>query len=78
MAGNVWEWCHDRLDAAGEPIPESEVDDKKTSVSYRALRGGSWFYYLPGFFRAAYRDGYVPDDWLDHFGFRIALPGDVR
>jgi len=42
-------------------------------LTSRALRGGSWFYYDPDFFRAAFRCGFDPDFWSYYFGFRIAL-----
>jgi len=41
MAGNVWEWCHDRYDN----YPSSGVTDPVgTSGSDRMLRGGCWVF----------------------------------
>ncbi len=41
MAGNLWEWCHDRT----VTYPNSAVTDPvgSTNSNHRILRGGSWF-----------------------------------
>ncbi|MGE3939220.1 MAG: SUMF1/EgtB/PvdO family nonheme iron enzyme [Nitrospirales bacterium] len=57
MAGNVWEWCASWYYA-----------DEDT----RVLRGGSWAYDVPEFFRCAYRNNYFPGVRSSVFGFRCA------
>jgi len=44
MAGNLWEWCHDRLDRPRHrPILVDPVGHADRTTS--AVRGGSWMYY---------------------------------
>lgn len=78
MAGNVWEWCDDPLDAEGKPGAASDVDKRNTSVYLRALRGGSWSLSHAVSFRAADRLRGRPGSRFSVIGFRIVLPEDVR
>ena len=57
MAGNVWQWC--------DSLYDGEHD-------LRVVRGGSWYYSDPGFFRAAYRVKDDPGDSACGAGFRCA------
>ncbi|MCA9464198.1 MAG: SUMF1/EgtB/PvdO family nonheme iron enzyme [Nitrospira sp.] len=56
MAGNVWEWC------------ASWYDSDKDS---RVLRGGSWNYFNPEFFRCAIRDYSFPRNRFNLSGFVV-------
>jgi formylglycine-generating enzyme required for sulfatase activity len=74
-SGNVWEWTRSThkkypYDAAdGREGPEG--DDR------RVLRGGSWDYLIPRFFRVAFRYWLEPTHWNYFIGFRcvVRLPG---
>ncbi|MCG6869387.1 MAG: formylglycine-generating enzyme family protein [Gammaproteobacteria bacterium] len=63
LAGNVWEWCLNKVEK-----PEVIAPDK--SGDSRVLRGGSWIS-SPGFARAAVRVRYYPDNRRYLVGFRV-------
>jgi len=65
MTGNVWEWCLNTSDPAGN-----------TSISgneNRALRGGSWRNSDSNILRATARDWGLPTNMYGNRGFRCAL-----
>jgi formylglycine-generating enzyme required for sulfatase activity len=66
MHGNVWEWC---ADAAGH---EDRGRHGGARVSFRALRGGSWFDDAGGA-RSASGSARVPAYAGEIVGFRFAL-----
>ena len=41
MHGNVWEWCHNRVDEAGKPVTEPG-DDHVHDDHLFAMRGGTY------------------------------------
>ncbi len=73
--GNVWEWCHERLDfppADGQVAVDAErPDDVLREPEGRAVRGGA-FASHPWHVRTGYRAGSRPDDRGIASGFRIA------
>ena len=69
MAGNVWEWCHDRYGT----YPSSSVTDPVgTTGSVRGLRGGGWGNGVGYYARAAYRGSHSPGIRVNNLGFRLA------
>jgi formylglycine-generating enzyme required for sulfatase activity len=65
--GNVWEWCSDWY-AAYNGTAVNPVGP--TKGVHRVFRGGSWGSRARDV-RAAYRNGYEPDDCYGYLGFRL-------
>jgi formylglycine-generating enzyme required for sulfatase activity len=72
MSGNIEEWCEDRYDPEaynryrhGKLIPPSKVMG-------RVLRGGSWSYDHPEYFRGAFRSFDASEYQSGKCGFRLA------
>ena len=71
LLGNLWEWTDDCYDEhpAGGPVDGSAR--KVEGCDLRVMRGGS-YNSLPERIRAAFRDGYTPNDIGEFIGFRVA------
>lgn len=73
LSGNVWEW----VQSLYKPYPYSDSHDRNVgdnSGNPRVLRGGSWYFTNPGYFRAAGRFYFSPEYWDDRLGFRCICP----
>ncbi|MBZ0308596.1 MAG: formylglycine-generating enzyme family protein, partial [Anaerolineae bacterium] len=74
MSGNVWEWC---LSDYTDPYEHKQAGEVYiTTISWRVLRGGSW-YDFQDLARAAYRRYYDPDNRLLNFGFRVVCAAPI-
>jgi len=60
MGGNVWEWCEDKY---------------SPTISYRVLRGASWFRNYPDLLLSSRRSRYAPVRRFRTVGFRCVLVG---
>ena len=69
LAGNVFEWCSDWLGPYGEGHQQDPQGPGEGSD--RVIRSGSWNANAR-YVRAAYRNGYAPEDRYDFVGFRLA------
>ena len=76
MSGNVWQWCSDLYgpysgNAQNDPLGPSSTSDK-----FRCVRGGSWNFNDPDYFRCAIRNGLNPVGRSNYIGFRLSAgPG---
>jgi formylglycine-generating enzyme required for sulfatase activity len=68
MAGNVWEWCLNRYDPAGEFTLDG--------FEARVVRGGSWIL-SQNVCRAAFRAWNDPDNRSVNLGFRLCLSSPI-
>jgi formylglycine-generating enzyme required for sulfatase activity len=76
MAGNIWHWC---IDFYGSYEPSAQTDAISrcsNSEKFPCLRGGSWGYGNPDFFRCAKRFRLDPESRFSYIGFRLSAgPG---
>ena len=73
--GNVWEWVEDCWNGSYAGAPADGSAWRSGNCDRRVLRGGSWGG-IPGFLRAANRNGLVTGIRNGNFGFRIARTQD--
>lgn len=78
LSGNVYQWC---LDDDGLYVKSFDrlgyVSVSKDPVGIgqvKCSRGGSWYSFIPDFFRSAYRSRSGPDGRNDGLGFRLSAP----
>jgi formylglycine-generating enzyme required for sulfatase activity len=67
MAGNVWEWCLEKIDFESGEVGSGVID---AEGDRRVLRGGSWGN-VPDFLRSALRYRYYAVNRHDGIGFRL-------
>ena len=74
LHGNVWEWCEDVWHEKYENAPKdgSSWNENNSQVSFRTLRGGSW-YSDPEFCRSADRSSFNAGNCINYIGFRLAV-----
>jgi formylglycine-generating enzyme required for sulfatase activity len=75
MHGNVWEWCRDNYDRDWyrKESPTADPVNPGQGNTHRVLRGGGWYYGIPGQCRSAFRYHRSPDTRYHNFGWRLSL-----
>jgi formylglycine-generating enzyme required for sulfatase activity len=73
MSGNVWEWCSDWYDENYYQTSPSRNPTGAETGTYRVLRGGSWDYSNPDYFRCANRSRNTPGSRNKYLGFRCVV-----
>lgn len=74
QSGNVWEWCADWYEKNYYQRHGHDIVKDPTGPpagTNRVVRGGSWCYDDPGYFRATYRYWHDPSYRRDSLGFRL-------
>ena len=71
MAGNGWEWVSDWYGSTYYQTSPSSNPLGPDTGAFRALRGGSWYYYV-NYARSAYRSYFAPSFTNYYVGFRCA------
>jgi serine/threonine protein kinase/formylglycine-generating enzyme required for sulfatase activity len=69
--GNVWEWCHDRVDDRGREIPPAPGEEEIVRGGWRPLRGGT-FLNDPAAVGSAAAIWNPPGNHTGADGFRVA------
>ena len=73
MSGNVWQWCSDLYGPYSSSSQNDPTGPSLTSDNVRCVRGGSWLFNDPDYFRCAYRFGILPVFRnFDDGGFRLS------
>lgn len=76
MSGNVFLWCSDYYGPYSGTSQNDPTGPSSTSDNGRCIRGGSWYFYLPGSFRCAGRSRGNPEIGGNFGGFRLSAgPG---
>jgi formylglycine-generating enzyme required for sulfatase activity len=70
MVGNVFQWCADYYNPGYRPVGKDPVDTRESKI--RCVRGGSWNFDIPDFFRCANRYGFIPVNRSSYNGFRLS------
>jgi formylglycine-generating enzyme required for sulfatase activity len=73
LAGNVWEWVSDWMDADYYSVSPYSNPTGPESGTSKVKRGGSWVHYDDEL-HAAHRSNYPPDAEYAYLGFRCVLP----
>jgi sulfatase modifying factor 1 len=72
IAGNVYQWCFDLYAPYNAAAQTDPTGPQATLSNGHSLRGGTWKYNNPGYFRCTSRDRGGADVALPIYGFRLA------
>jgi formylglycine-generating enzyme required for sulfatase activity len=71
MAGNVYQWCFDLYAPYSAAAQTDDTGPKSTPSNGHCLRGGTWKYNNPAYFRCTSRDRGGADVAINIYGFRL-------
>ena len=72
IAGNVYQWCFDLYAPYNAAAQTDPTGPQSTPSNGHCLRGGTWKYNNPGYFRCTSRDRGGADVTIPIYGFRLA------